>query len=205
MKTNEIHLIDRNALRQLRELHPELSQLELAQLLIAELQEALREQQQEERKQMPAEQELASRARLRPTDEQLRRALLRLLALRDGSQDRLLLYKKSHWLAVCRALQHIGKVEEDYGCWTTMERLVMRILGNEAEVCVGCAKKDLCRKASERPYHLPLRRWTEYLNQPKVERYYIIGITLLRLLKEECSGKQTGKVDNFLDRNRQKG
>ena len=48
MKTNEIHLIDRNALRQLRELHPNLSQLELAQLLIAELQEALREQQQED-------------------------------------------------------------------------------------------------------------------------------------------------------------
>ena len=46
MKTNENHLIDRNALRQLREQHPELSQLELAQLLIAELQEALREQQQ---------------------------------------------------------------------------------------------------------------------------------------------------------------
>ena len=31
MKPNEIHLIDRNALRQLRELHPNLSQLELAQ------------------------------------------------------------------------------------------------------------------------------------------------------------------------------
>lgn len=103
MKPNEIHLIDRNALRQLRELHPNLSQLELAQLLIAELQEALNEQQQEERKQTPAEQELALLAQLRPSDEQLRRALLRLLALRDGS-DRPLLYKKTHWLAVCRAL-----------------------------------------------------------------------------------------------------
>ena len=41
MKTNENHLIDRNALRQLREQHPELSELELAQILLAELKDEL--------------------------------------------------------------------------------------------------------------------------------------------------------------------
>ena len=191
MKTNENHLIDRKALRQLKEQHPELSELELAQILLAELKEELLElRQEEQRAQTPVENKLASLARLRPDDEQLRRALLRLLALRDASHDRPLLHKKTHWLAVCRALQHIGRIEEDYGCWTTMERLILRIMGDEAAKTVGCAKRELCRKASDRPYHLPLRRWPEYLNQPKVERYYSIGIALLRLIQEECKGRK---------------
>ena len=186
MKTNENHLIDRNALRQLRELHPELSQLELAQLLIAELQEALREQQQEERKQMPAEQELASLARLRPTDEQLRRALLRLLALRDGS-DRPLLYKKTHWLAVCRALQHIGRIPQEYGCWTTMERLIGRLLGEEARLYAICDHDEMARKAAGKPYHLPLSRWLACREHSGVTRYLTIAIEFLRLVEVEVA------------------
>lgn len=53
MKPNEINLIDRKALRQLRELHPELSQLELVQILLGELEECLSETRQEVHKDVP--------------------------------------------------------------------------------------------------------------------------------------------------------
>ena len=92
MKQQEIHLIDRAALRRLVESCPNLSRLQLAQTLIGQLKEDLDGMEAEQRELSPVEQELASLARLRPTDEQLHRALLRLLALRDGS-DRPLLYK----------------------------------------------------------------------------------------------------------------
>ena len=55
MKTNENHLIDRNALRQLREQHPELSELELAQILLAELKDELDCIAAEQREQIPVE------------------------------------------------------------------------------------------------------------------------------------------------------
>ena len=190
MKPNEIHLIDRNALRQLRELHPNLSQLELAQILIAELQEALREQQQEERKQMPAEQELASLARLRPTDEQLRRALLRLLALRDGS-DRPLLYKKTHWLAVCRALQHIGYITEGHGAWVEAECKINALLPMDRKSYPLCSKHEMSRKASTSPFTLSLSKWGKYRSQADTMLYWEISIRFLRILQSECTSKCT--------------
>lgn len=121
MKLQEIQLIDRAALGRLMASCPDLSPLRLAHILLVELEESLAGMEAERQEQTPAEQELASLALLRPSDEQLRRALLRLLSLRDAAHDRPLLYKKTHWLAVCRALQHIGYITEGHGAWAEAE------------------------------------------------------------------------------------
>ena len=192
MKTNEIHLIDRKALRQLRELHPELSELELAQILLAELKEELLElRQEQQRAQTPVENKLASLARLRPDDEQLRRALLRLLALRDASQERPLLHKKTHWLAVCRALQHIGYITDGHGAWVEAERKINALLPMDRENYPPCSKHEMSRKATTSPFTLSLSKWEKYSLQADTMLYWEISKRFLQFLQAECTSECT--------------
>ena len=178
MKVQE-PIINQQAVCRVLEQNPNVSDLQLVQRVVAELAECLSKIRKKEQEQTPVESELTSLTRLRPTDEQLRRALLRLLALRDGS-DRPLLYKKTHWLAVCRALQHIGRIDYGRGCWAQAESSLNQWAGRQV-----CEQREISRKAAEKPFHHPLGKWVALAHQPYVSRYWEIAVAFLHLVEDE--------------------
>ncbi len=188
MKTNEIHLIDRAALHRLCDQYPNLSRLQLAQMLIGQLEECLQETRQEE-EEAPIERNLSQLARLRPTDKQLRRALLRLLDRRDSVTHHPLLCKKTHWLAVCRVLEHIEAIDSGRGRWKALEQLVNQLLCDRKNMYPACDRHDVCRKASEKMFNQPLTGWSRYSNRPEMTTYWDISCAFLHLIAEECGQK----------------
>ena len=180
MKPNEIHLMDRNALRQLRELHPNLSQLELAQMLIAELQEALHEQQQEERKQTPALKRYAS---LRPNDKQIKRAMQRVLQETDDN-GRYLLATPRHWLSLMRVLQFLGICPDGYGHCQHFTDYVNRLFA-DGKPRVACCANYIVKGETTSPFNKPLTAWEHQLKSSKERRYWELATLFLSCLERE--------------------
>ena len=183
MKTNENHLIDRNALRQLREQHPELSELELAQILLAELKEELLELRQEERLQRNTA--LTGYAALHPDEQQIRRAMLRTLREKDSAGNYLMTTSR-HWLSLMRVLQFLGICHAEYGHCQYFEDLIYRLLKVE-ETRIAC-RADNLRKAEETaPLSKPLAHWNKLAVTPKQRRYWEISLCFLSHLQGETS------------------
>ena len=180
MKPNEINLIDRKALRQLRELHPELSQLELVQILVKELKESLRELQQEaDEQKAPTLQKYAT---LRPDERQIKRAMQRVLHETD-SNGRYLIATPRHWLSLMRVLQFLGICPDGYGHCQHFTDYVNRLFA-DGKPRVACCANYIVKGEATSPFNKPLSAWEHQLKSSKERRYWELAALFLSCLEK---------------------
>lgn len=116
-------------------------------------------------------------ATLRPTHDQIRNALLRLLEMpcpEDSTKK--LIYKKSHWLAVMRAMQFLEVVSSNYGA---RQEFVDYLHGLFPDNNLGIMAANLKAIESESPFNRILPDWYGRLASQRARYYWRISITFL--------------------------
>lgn len=133
---------------------------------------------------------LARYAHLRPTDDQLRRAIDRLLMLpSDGSGRREHLFHNSRqWLAVFKVMQFLGIMNGQYGCMATMEHFVRQLYAGSSPR-VGCRQDALTKKNAESPFNRSLSDWEVHQHSTDMQHYWPLCCHLLQFLSEECGNE----------------
>lgn len=177
----DYELINEEQLKRFRTDHPHLDEVDLMAQLNIELAQQLHRI--KARRCMATTQgadPLQPFAALRPTPEQLRTALVRLLDMRcPEDSSRKLIYKKSHWLAVMRALQFLGVVSSNYGA---RQEFVDYLHGLFPDKNLGIMAANLKSIESESPFNRMLPDWYERLASQRAKYYWRISITLLECL-----------------------
>ena len=139
-----------------------------------------------QRTDLPKESVLNRFEKLSPSDEQLRRALDRLLAVPSlRSVDKHLFHSPRHWLSVYKVFQFLGLMDETYGWQSRMERRIAALYADGTPPVV-CRRDDMAKKNMDRPFNAPLRTWEQKRSASGMEEYWQIALHLLLFLHEEC-------------------
>ena len=111
-------LINEVELKRFRLNNPKMDDLEVMATLTAQLAQQLRQLETQRCLTMAKGVEpLKCFTGLRPTEEEIRQALIKVIHMpHPEDSKRKLIYCKSHWLAIMRALQFLGVVSTNYGC-----------------------------------------------------------------------------------------
>lgn len=121
-----------------------------------------------------------------PTDNQLRRALEKLMALESsGGKRPRLFFTPRQWLSVYKVFQFLHYIGNGYGSFAQMERIVVRIYRGDSPR-VPCRQDDIQKKNIGKPFNAPLAVWEEKKDETGMEPYWLIALHLLQFIKEEC-------------------
>lgn len=179
----DYELINEEQLKRFRMDHPHLDDVDLMAQLSMELAAQLHRMEAQCRQISNREENPLQRfASLRPTHDQIRTALLRLLEMpcpEDSTKK--LIYKKSHWLAVMRAMQFLGVVSSNYGA---RQEFVDYLHGLFPDKNLGIMAANLKAIESESPFNRILPDWYGRLASQRAKYYWRISITFL-----ECFAK----------------
>lgn len=177
----DYQLINAEQLKRFRMDHPHLDDVDMMAQLNIELAQLLHRIEAQRRMATNKEENpLQSFTSLRPNQEQIRTALLRLLEMPcPEDSSRKLIYKKSHWLAVMKVMQFLGEVSYNYGARQEFVDYLNNLLpGNK----LGITAANLKGIESESPFNRKLPDWHERLNTPRAKYYWRISITFLECL-----------------------
>ena len=174
-------LINEQELRRLYTENPTMNTLELVKRATLQMMEQLQQIEMQLAQTRPQGEELLEQyASLRPTELQLHRALLCVMGMaHPADSTRKLIYCKSHWLAVMRALQFLGVLGTQYGSRQNFVDYIHRILGTNApQLSVGNLKSI----ESEAPFNRPLPEWSALRKNTRLNHYWDVAIAFLNLL-----------------------
>jgi len=128
-------------------------------------------------------------AHLRPSDEQIRCALIRLLALPATQGTRKFLFSNArHWLAVFKVLHFLNLFNDDYGCMAHMEVFIRRIFADAAPR-IACNQDALTKKNMVKPFKLSLTEWEKQKESKDMRDYWSLALHFLQFLEEECGSE----------------
>lgn len=175
------HLINEEQLRRYRTENPHLDDVELMARLSIELARQLHRMEAQRCMAVAKEAEpLKCFASLRPSHERLRTALLQLLEMPcPTDRTRPLIYKKSHWIAVMRAMQFLGVVGEQYGARQKFVDYLHELLPDRD---LGIMAANLKGIESESPFNRSLTDWHGRLHSQRANYYWRIAIAYLECL-----------------------
>lgn len=123
-------------------------------------------------------------AHLRPTDEQVHRALVRLLDAPASTGTRsYLFYTNSQWLAVFKVLNHLRILDNEYGCMSRMEQYIRRIFCGQS-TRIKCTQGSLNKK-NDSPFTKPLAEWEKLKDTTVMRDYWPMCLKFLQLLEAE--------------------
>lgn len=178
---NDYSLINEEQLRRFRMDNPHLDDVDLMARLNMELARQLHHLDSQRYIVLAKEVDpLKCFASLRPTREQVRIALLRLLEMPCPNDiARRLISRKSHWLAVMRALQFLGVVSTNYGARQEFVDYLHELLPDNNFKIMATNLKGV---ESESPFNRMLPDWYERLSSPRTKYYWKISITFLECL-----------------------
>ena len=174
-------LINEVELKRFRLSNPKMDDLEVMTTLTAQLAQQLRQLETQRCLAMAKDVEpLKCFTGLRPTEEEIRQALIKVIHMpHPEDSKRKLIYCKSHWLAVMRALQFLGVISTDYGCRQEFVDYVNRLLSEKA---LGLQSKYLQHIESESPFNRQLVDWYSYIHNPRLKYYWSVSITFLECI-----------------------
>lgn len=179
----DYQLINAEQLRRFRMDHPHLDDVDLMAQLSMELAQQLHRIEAQRRMATNKEENPLQRfASLRPTHDQIRTALLRLLEMpcpTDSSKP--LLWQKQHWLAVMRVLQFLGIIGTDYGSRQNFVAYINCLMGKRFH---PIAASSIKRIDSERPFNRPLQEWYGKLHAERTKYYWDISMIFLECMSE---------------------
>ena len=134
---------------------------------------------------------LAAYANLRPSDEQMCRALLTLLE-EVGEDGRRVFGRKSHWLSIMAVFDFVGvcprRTHKDHTVsWAYKEakQYVERTLALSLPASLSFDCNLLSKKGVSTPFHKPLSAWESHKDRPEMAEYWQVAQRLLRLLRQE--------------------
>lgn len=176
-RDQQYHLLNEDELQRFLSDHAGMDGLELQHGLFQTATEQLRQMVNRRTEPNPRPQTpnpLARFAGLHPTEEQIRQALLSLMEMpHPDGKGRKLIYHKSHWLAVMRALQFLGVISTKYGCRQEFAHYANSVYYGGK----GCFKAKYLKDIElESPFHRPLTDWYRHLENPRVKYYWEIAI-----------------------------
>lgn len=174
-------MIDEEELKRYRMENPHLDDVELMARLNMELARQLHRMEAQRCLAMAKDAEpLKCFTSLRPTREQQRTALLRLLEMpcpEDGTHK--LIQKKSHWLAIMRVMQFLGVVSTNYGARQEFVDYLNELLPDRD---LGIIAANLKGIESESPFNRGLADWYGRLHSQRAKYYWRIAIAYLECL-----------------------
>ena len=176
-------LINEVELKRFRLSNPKMDDLEVMTTLTAQLAQQLRQLETQRCLAMAKDVEpLKCFTGLRPTEEEIRQALIKVIHMpHPEDSKRKLIYCKSHWLAIMRALQFLGVVSTNYGCRQEFVDYVNRLL---CDIKPCLETKHLKNIESESPFNRPLVDWYLYIKTPRMKYYWKIAIMFLSAFYE---------------------
>lgn len=134
---------------------------------------------------------LAAYAHLRPSDEQMRRALLLLLE-EVGEDGKRVFWRKSHWLSVMAVFDFVGvcprrthKDQRASWAYKAAKQYVERSLALTLPVSLPFDCNLLSKKGVSSPFHKPLTAWESHKDLPDMADYWQVAQRLLLLLRQE--------------------
>ena len=174
-------LINEVELKRFRLSNPKMDDLEVMTTLTAQLAQQLRQWETQRCLAMAKDVEpLKCFTGLRPTEEEIRQALIKVIHMpHPEDSKRKLIYCKSHWLAIMRALQFLGVVSTDYGAKKEFEMFINRLL---RDVISPFDCRRLYNIEAESPFNRPLVDWYHYSLNPRLKTYWAISITFLECI-----------------------
>lgn len=128
---------------------------------------------------------------LRPTDEQVHDALIRLLDEKKQDGIHYLFSSSRQYLAVFKVLVFLGIMTTDYGCYANMEAYISRLFANDSSVRLLCKQDALSKKCIGKPYTLPLQKWEALRLSKELKSYWPVAVQFLQFLQEKC-GTESG-------------
>lgn len=128
-------------------------------------------------------------AALRPTDAQIRCALIALLDAKKNDDTSYLFTTPRQYLAVFKVLVFLGIMNTDYGCYANMETYIAGLFACDAPPRVPCLQEALSKKCIGKPYTLPLSGWEPKRSTKELKNYWPVAVIFLNLLQKE-SGTQ---------------
>ena len=174
-------LINEQELKRLYTENPAMDTLEIVKTATLQMMEQLQQIEMQLAQTRPQGEELLEQyASLRPTELQLHRALLCVMGMNHPTDStRKLIYRKSHWLAVMRALQFLGVISTEYGSRQEFVDYIHRTLGVHAPQLSADNFKSI---ESESPFNRQLPIWVARREKKRLSYYRDIAIAFLNLL-----------------------
>lgn len=183
-RDQQYHLLNEDELQRFLSDHAGMDGLELQHGLFQTATEQLRQmvnRRLEPNPRLQSPNPLARFAGLHPTEEQIRQALLSLMEMpHPDGKGRKLIYYKSHWLAVMRALQFLGVISTKYGYKQEFFDYVSRVL---SDYVLNFKTENLNNIDSEPPFNHQLSDWYTHLGNPRLRYYWTIAIVFLEALR----------------------
>lgn len=187
-RDQQYHLLNEDELQRFLSDHAGMDGLELQHGLFQTATEQLRQMVNKRLEPNPRPQSpnpLARFAGLHPTEEQIRQALLSLIEMpHPDGKGRKLIYYKSHWLAVMRALQFLGVISTEHGGKEEFVRLVNGLMAEDASKLTNQSFRSV---EYDKPFIYPLSSWYSHLKKRKEKYYWRIAITFLDYLVRKSS------------------
>lgn len=137
-------------------------------------------------------------AALRPSDDQVRAALVRLLEAKKPDGSQFLFTSSRQYLSVFKALVFLGIMSADYGCYARMEAYIARLFATSSVPRILCNQDALSKKCIGKPYTLPLQDWERQRCSKELKSYWPIAVQFLQFLHAECGtwGGSTEEAPN---------
>lgn len=133
---------------------------------------------------------LAAYAHLRPSDAEVRRALLTLLEA-VGEDGRRVFCRKSHWLSIMAVFDFVGVCprrthRDQTASWAykAAKQYVERTLALPLPASLSFDCNLLSKKGVSSPFHKPLTAWESYKDRPDMADYWQVAQRLLLLLRQ---------------------
>lgn len=128
---------------------------------------------------------------LRPTDEQVHAALIRLFDVKKVDGIHYLFSSSRQYFAIFKALVFLSVMTPDYGCYARMEAYISRLFASGIAPRIRCNQDALSKKCIGKPYTLPLQDWENQRCSKELKAYWPVAIQFLQILHEEC-GTESG-------------
>ena len=174
-------LINEVELKRFRLNNPKMDDLEVMTTLTAQLAQQLRQLETQRCLAMAKGVEpLKCFTGLRPTEEEIRQALIKVIHMpHPEDSKRKLIYCKSHWLAIMRALQFLGVVSTNYGCRQEFVDYVNRLL---CDIKPNVQSGYLKHIESDSPFNRSLVDWYSHTYNPRLKHFWSISIAFLECI-----------------------
>lgn len=126
-------------------------------------------------------------AHLRPDDEQIYRALVRLLEVpADKGTRKYRFFSPRQWLCVFKVLQFVGVLKDAYGCMAHMEVFIGHLFEGHQSPRVRCVQDSLTKKNIDRPFSGTLQQWEQNRESHDMRDYWPLALLFLQFLADEC-------------------
>ena len=180
---NSYKLINEQELKRFRLGNPKMDDLEVMTTLTALLAQQLRQLETQRCLAMAKGVEpLKCFTGMRPTEEEILQALIKVIHMpHPENSKRKLIYCKSHWLAIMRALQFLGVVSTNYGCRQEFVDYVNQLISDKTPLLQSRHQKGIEYKS---PFNRPLVDWYSHTYNPLLKYYWSISIAFLQSLLE---------------------